>query len=184
MSDYTSGGHTSSDSTDNNQTTSDSDGSDRIDTPAASLQATPRPHATTIGVDEPPASGEDEDGDLYTLRIQSDRLSGGVYLQHEDALALTGRLAEATGLALPDEDDVDSDSDEDPYNRREASNGAVRFDITGAVQAYHYDDEDDTIVVTASDGSKQHYTPAAARTLAAALEDAARAIASERDADR
>jgi len=67
MSDYNPGDNISTDSTDNNQTTSDSDGSDSVDTPAASLQATPRPHATTIGVDEPPANGEDEDGDLVDL---------------------------------------------------------------------------------------------------------------------
>jgi len=175
MSDYTSGGNTSSDSTDSNQTTSDSDGSDSVDTPAASLQATPRPHATTIGVDEPPANGEDEDGDLYTLRIQSDRLSGGVYLQRADVLALADELQDATSARDGSSGDTRPDRDEHL--------GAVEIDVSSSVTAYHYDDEPDSLLLTVDDTTIR-VSPEEARSLVGDVSAALDAIATERDADR
>ena len=176
MSDYTSGGNTSSEteSTDSEpQTTSDSDGSDSVDTPAASLEVTPHPHEVDVSVRSPATS---DSGGLYKLLLHSDRVSGSVFLTRGDCLALTRELQDATS---------DSDgSNGDAVRERSAHLGAVEIDVSDQVTGFHYDDERDSVVVTSSDGDTIRASPSEARSLIGDMTAALDAIARERDADR
>jgi hypothetical protein len=176
MSEYTSGGNTSSEteSTDSEpQTTSDSDGSDSVDTPAASLEVTPHPHEVDVSVRGPATTAADG---LYKLFLHSDRVSGSVFLTRGDCLALADELQDAT--SDPDGSNGDARPDRDEHL------GAVEIDVSDQVTGFHYDDEPDSVVVTSSDGDTIRVSPEEARSLVGDMTAALDAIATERDADR
>jgi len=167
MSDYTSGGNTSSEteSTDNNQANSDS-----VDTPAASLEVTPHPHEVDVSVRGPATS--DSDG-LYKLFLHSDRVSGSVFLTRGDCLALADELQDATSARDGSSGDTRPDRDEHL--------GAVEIDVSDQVTGFHYDDERDSVVVTSSDGDTIRASPEEARSLVGDMTAALDAIANEYD---
>jgi hypothetical protein len=173
MSEYTSGDEISSDSTDSEpQTTSDSDGSDSVDTPAASLEVTPHPHEVDVSVRGPATTAADG---LYKLFLHSDRVSGSVFLTRGDCLALADELQDAT--SDPDGSNGDTRPDRDEHL------GAVEIDVSSSVTAYHYDDEPDSLLLTVDDTTIR-VSPEEARSLVGDVSAALDAIATERDADR